>query len=576
MIGRRSAQADLFDVGNVYPLELDARSFFGQLAAGAPHLFSDDDFQVFYSKDTGRPSVPPSQLALMTLMKEYTGCSDAEAVERTAYDLRWAAVLRRAAGEPLCVKSTFQLFRVHLVLHDAVRMVYQKSIAEAKAKGLLKRGSPLRLLLDTKPVLGRGAVKDTYNLLGDGIRQLVRGMAADAGQAVDAWATAHDLGRYFGSSVKGEAEIDWADEVARNAFLNEIVTDARRLLRLAGERLEDGGGQGIKDAAKLLEDILLQDVVEKSDGEAGATMRKGTAPNRIPSATDREQRHGHKSKSKLFTGHKAAIAVDSESGIITDADVLAGNAGDSEGALGLVEGSEQNTREKVGETTADCAYGGGETMQAFADAERDFMAKMPQEPSNADLFPKSAFTIDFANTTVTCPQGNIAVEFGHEKNGGKVFRFGEMCDGCPLREQCTRAAGGRTIRVHPQEQMRQAARAYQQTPEGRARMRGRVGVEHALARLGHLGIGQARYVGRAKTRFQLLIACTVANLRRAWNWAAEQAGGCTGASSPQDARNSAHRAGQIAEWRLLGLFWPQIRRLARVIACPGEGLVMAA
>jgi hypothetical protein len=38
-------------------------------------------------------------------------------------------------------------------------------------------------------------------------------------------------------------------------------------------------------------------------------------------------------------------------------------------------------------------------------------------------------------------------------------------------------------------------------------------VEHRLARLGQLGVGQARYRGRRKTRFQLLVLATLANLR---------------------------------------------------------------
>ena len=40
----------------------------------------------------------------------------------------------------------------------------------------------------------------------------------------------------------------------------------------------------------------------------------------------------------------------------------------------------------------------------------------------------------------------------------------------------------------------------------------RVVVEHRLARLVQLGIRQSRYFGRAKTRFQLYLAATVANL----------------------------------------------------------------
>ena len=37
-------------------------------------------------------------------------------------------------------------------------------------------------------------------------------------------------------------------------------------------------------------------------------------------------------------------------------------------------------------------------------------------------------------------------------------------------------------------------------------------MEHRLARLVQLGIRQARYFGRSKTKFQLYLAATVANL----------------------------------------------------------------
>ena len=37
-------------------------------------------------------------------------------------------------------------------------------------------------------------------------------------------------------------------------------------------------------------------------------------------------------------------------------------------------------------------------------------------------------------------------------------------------------------------------------------------VEHRLARLAHPGIRQSRYFGRAKTKFQLYLAATVAGL----------------------------------------------------------------
>lgn len=525
MLGKRQAQRALFDVGNVFPVALDPASFHGQLAGAAERLFRDEDFAAFYADRLGRPSAPPSLLALMTLLQHECGCSDAEAVARTAFDLRWAAVLRKAAGEPLCAKSTFQLFRAHLVLHDGVRTLFEQSLGEARRAGLLKGGA-LRVALDTKPILGRGAVKDTYNLLATGIQQLVRALAGAAAAAPEAWALAHDLGRYFGASVKGSADVDWSDPVARNEFLAEIVTDARRLLRQTGAALAETEIPAVREAAALLAQLLLQDVVERPDGEGGlkAAIQAGTAPERIPSATDPEQRHGRKSKSKRFTGHKASVAVDLDSQLILDATVLPGSAGDATAALAQVERVETMTGQPVSQSLGDCAYGGGETRQAFAAAGRELVAKVPQESDNQGLFPKRAFVLDLAHDTVTCPGGQTTGRFTQDKAGGKTFAFGRLCQGCPLRAHCTRAAGGRTLQVHPQEALLQAARAAQETPAGRARLRERVVAEHRLARLGQLGVGQARYRGRQKSGFQLLILATLANLRWTWNWERAQAG----------------------------------------------------
>lgn len=150
------------------------------------------------------------------------------------------------------------------------------------------------------------------------------------------------------------------------------------------------------------------------------------------------------------------------------------------------------------------------------------LAKVPQEASRNGLFPKSAFAIDVDHDRVTCPAGQTTTTFQTTPEGGKTFGFGSACADCPLRRQCTTSKTGRSVSVHPQEARLQAARAYQKTPEGKARLRQRVVVEHRLARLGQLGIGQARYRGRAKTRFQLMLASSLANFRWVWNQEARQ------------------------------------------------------
>ena len=92
-----------------------------------------------------------------------------------------------------------------------------------------------------------------------------------------------------------------------------------------------------------------------------------------------------------------------------------------------------------------------------------------------------------------------------------------------MRERCTKSQYGRSLHIHAQERALSKARLLQESVAGRAKLRQRLVVENALARLATFGIGQARYFGHVKTRFQLSIAATVVNLRRVWNWASVQA-----------------------------------------------------
>ena len=148
---------------------------------------------------------------------------------------------------------------------------------------------------------------------------------------------------------------------------------------------EDGEErQRIVAAAELLGQLLLQDV-ERAEG--GVSLKDGVSRDRMMSVHDPEMRHGHKSSSRRFDGHKAAIVVDSDSQLITAVEVLPGNPPDNLGALELVEQSEANTGVPVEESMGDAAYGDGDTRQAFADAGRTLIARVPDRPTGL-TFPR--------------------------------------------------------------------------------------------------------------------------------------------------------------------------------------------
>ena len=524
MLGERSDQRGLWEADRLFRDHVGRDTFYGLLASLRGQLFRDSDFAEFYCADNGRDSVPPSLLATALLLQTHDRVSDAEAKARADFDLRWKVALGIEVEDRPFAKSTLQVFRAQLILHDKVGEVFESSLRLARESGYLKRRG-MRVALDTTNILGRGAVQDTYNLLADGIVKLLRALAQLKGINVGEWAKIQGYHRYLGSSIKGEAAIDWSDRRARQALLAEIVADADRLLELSrpaqGELPEDSAGrQGIVAAAELLGQLLLQDVERTDDG---VSLKDGVSRARMMSVHDPELRHGRKSSSRRFDGHQAAIVVDTDSQLITAVAALPGNAPDNLGALELVEASEANTGVTVEETMGDAAYGDGDTRQVFADAGRTLIARVPGRP-NQSHFPKEDFRIDLEAGACTGPAGNITrtlLPAGRGRDSaGRVYQRvafcfdAAVCGVCPLRPQCLAAKPGTgwTVRLHPQEALLQQARALQQSEAFAEYRQRRVVVEHRLARLVQLGIRQSRYFGRIKTRFQLLLAATVANL----------------------------------------------------------------
>ena len=524
MLGERSDQRGLWEADRLYLDHVGKDTFYGLLASLRGQLFRDSDFAGFYCADNGRDSVPPSLLATALLLQPHDKVSDAEAKARADFDIRWKVALGIEIEDRPFAKSTLQVFRAQLILHDKVRAVFESSLRLARESGYLKKRG-MRVALDTTNILGRGAVKDTYNLLADGIVRLMRALASVEQTNVERWAKARGYDRYLGSSIKGESAIDWSDRKARAALLGEIVADADRLLEVARQaqgELPEGSPerQGIVAAAELLGELLLQDVEGAGDGIG---LKDGVAKDRMVSVHDPEMRHGHKSSSRRFDGHKAANVVDTDSQLITAVEVLPGNAPDNLGALELVERSEATTGVPVEESLGDAAYGDGDTRQAFADAGRNLIARVPGRPNKAH-FPKEDFLIDLAAGTCTCPAGQVnrnlrplGTRTGptgriHRLQG---FRFdAAVCGVCPLRPRCVAGSSGlgRTVQLHPQEALLQQALAPLRGEDFAGYRQRGVVVEHRLARLVQLGIRQAHYFGRVETKFQLYLAATVANL----------------------------------------------------------------
>jgi hypothetical protein len=517
VLGRRDPQATIFDGDQVFLDHVGRNTFYAFLARERHNLFRDDDFAGMYHERWGRPSVPPSSLCVALVLQAYEGgCSDREASDRAAYDQRWKVALGCGELERPFVRSTLQLFRAQLLTHKKEMALFAASLEAARRGGGLRRDGRVRVALDTTGILGRGAVKDTYNLLADGIVRVMRLLARRSGQQLERWARGKDLAHYLGSSVKGEADIDWDDAEAREALLGQLVADAERVLEMA-RRARLGCAPGseaderLVQASEVLGQVLGQDVERKPEG--GVAIREGTSGERVCSVHDPEMRHGRKNKSTRFDGHKLAVATEVESQVVTAIEVMAGSAQDAEGSLELVQQAEANTGLEVEAALGDCAYGTGRNRERFAEAGIPLLAKMAARP-RGECFSKEQFEIDLEMMTCRCPAGQVTNKLVGHGGGQRAFQFDRaICEACPLRQSCFKQKGrGRCVDLHPQEGLLQAARAWQQSAAFDVFRKQRQVVEHRIARLIQLGMRQARYVGRDKVRFQALMAATVANL----------------------------------------------------------------
>jgi hypothetical protein len=216
-------------------------------------------------------------------------------------------------------------------------------------------------------------------------------------------------------------------------------------------------------------------------------IARRVAKDRVISTVDPDTRHGHKTSARGFDGYKAHTAVDPDSEIITATTVTPGNAGDASVAEDLIadllgdqpgqaepkpaepkpagpevagpEVGESKPGPEVAESSAgedaeqaavygDNAYGTGSFHDRLGQAGIEDRCKTQAPTAAGGLFSKDRFGIDLDAGAVTCP-GGITAPIRPARAGGGTAYFASACPQCPLRTQCTTAAGGRTVSVGP-------------------------------------------------------------------------------------------------------------------------------
>jgi len=473
------------------------------------HELFDEQFQAelaqaYVDSPKGQPPVPPAQLALATILQAYTRVSDDEVIEAAVMDRRWQLALDcLGAEEPPFSKGTLVGFRGRLIGHDLDRRLIERTVeVAARTKGF--GAAALRAALDSSPLWGAGRVEDTFNLMGHALRKALGVIAVlqGRGQAAGITMLAQQAGapELAASSLKAALDADWDDPAARDQALAGMLGLLDRVEAfLAGQ----AGEQAAAEAVAVARQVRDQDV--DLAGPA-PVLRQGVAKDRRISVEDSQMRHGRKSRSVRFDGYKRHVLRDLDTGLVTAVGITPANAPEASVTSHIAADLAAAGR-ILAELHIDRAYLSSDLVRDRSPGLAIY-CKAWRVRNTGGRFAKDQFTIDFGTGRLTCPAG-VSMPF---RPGTTIHFPKNTCAACPLRQRCTVSSNGRSVSIHPDEELLAELRQRQQTSDGRSALRERTKVEHALAHVGYWQGRRARYRGTRKNLFDLRRAAVVHNL----------------------------------------------------------------
>ena len=273
----------------------------------------------------GTAPVPPALLAMVLLLQAYDQVGDAAAVVTARLDRRWQLVL----GTLGTTKAPFSqgvlvTFRERLIAHDLDRKLVDRTVAVAKQRGGFG-GQAVRAALDSSPLLGAGRVEDTWNLLGRALRTVATCAAKTLRVSREQVLREAGVTLLGASSLKAALDIDWSDPRAQTDALARLLTDVDRLEAWVTTHVPAADTAPVQAAVTALRRVLTQDL-EPDPTTGQRRIRRGVAPERMPSLGDPEMRHGRKTRTRPFTGYKRHVIKLVDADVIVDAVVRPANA----------------------------------------------------------------------------------------------------------------------------------------------------------------------------------------------------------------------------------------------------------
>lgn len=403
-------------------------------------------------------------------------------------------------------------FRERLLIGGKEKEVFDQVVKALIDRGLISKTEVQRI--DATHVIADIALPNVVAMVKKGTFEILKKLRRSQNS------------RYMKVMEKISAEEYSADRVSddgpgrfdldtRAARLVQFVNEARTVLQMTDDLKDD---PNIKESIDVLKTILRENIDESSD--IPREMESKDKPtNRLVSPVDTDARAGAKSKFKKFIGYKTSITQEVKNQFITNVDVMPGNRRDGEPMVDLVKEQKETFDVQPEKLIGDSAYGDGIWRKDLHDHGTKVSAPFHEKNDRTKaVFPKSMFTINRENQTLTCPNGVTARPHYYESaKRSMIFHFPmPACGKCPLKAQCTNAREGRrTVRIFDWQEHIHECEAYNRTPAFREDMKVRQPIEGKFSEMKrNHGLVRAKYRGLKKMGLQSYFTATVVNVKR--------------------------------------------------------------
>lgn len=437
-----------------------------------------------YHDSNGRPAYDPEVLVRLIFLQLQYKLSDRGVIERAQTDHAFRFFLGLDWNHELPHPTSLTKFRERLG-EERFKAVFHGFLKQALERKLV---SNKRLMIDSYSVQADIAVPGFRSLLD---RVVAKALGSLEGTSVDL------------EYLRGEHEGLREDNSYRLGpeFRKQLLAEWLSLGELVAEALEDLGSRTVAQQESL---DLLNGGLQRAANHGKRNVKKDD----LLSDVDADARWGKKKRGKAAqAGYSEQLAVDAEHGIVTHVEVLAGNTDDSEALQAVVEGHMANVGAAPKSAVTDSKYQSGENREYLAAAKIvDEIAVPAAKGSKQGKFTLADFALEFDEsgkpTVALCPAGELAEEPKWKKdNHTWVFQFRKaQCEGCPLRERCSKQARGRQLSVDQHYELTAQARARQATQAGQEAQVARLSIERQFSYQQRQGGRRTRYRGLGKNR----------------------------------------------------------------------------